>query len=306
MTVRLAAAIPLLLALASAAAAQDGDVRVILPLPLDAKPDTTFERVGPGAAEPKHPDVADICNLIAASADEHGLPRPFFARLIWKESRFDANAVSPTGAQGIAQFMPGTAFMRGLRDAFDPEQAIPASAKYLADLRRDFGNLGLAAAAYNAGEERVSGWLADGGFLPTETEDYVLSILGKAADEFRDLTTDEEQKPLDEKKPFEEACRALPVMRTAAAPFAGTPKPVWGAQVAGHFKQAVALRQWKRVRARHAQILGDKEPAVFRARSPIGRKQLYVVQIGAPDRAGASKICDSLRRAGGSCVVVKN
>ena len=224
MTVRLTAAILLLLAFASAAAAQDGNVRVVLPLPLDAKPDTTFERVGPGAAEPKQPDVADICNLIAASADEHGLPRPFFARLIWKESRFDADAVSPTGAQGVAQFMPGTAFMRGLRDAFDPEQAIPASAKYLADLRRDFGNLGLAAAAYNAGEERVSGWLAGGGFLPAQTEDYVLSILGRPADEFRDLAADEEQKPLDEKKPFEEACRALPVMRTAAAPFAGTPK----------------------------------------------------------------------------------
>ena len=54
--------------------------------------------------------------------------RDFFARLIWKESRFDPNAVSPAGAEGIAQFMPGTAAMRGLKNSFDIEQAIPASA----------------------------------------------------------------------------------------------------------------------------------------------------------------------------------
>jgi len=52
----------------------------------------------------------------------------FFARLIWKESRFDIKAVSPAGAQGVAQFMPATAKRRGLADPFDPEQAIPASA----------------------------------------------------------------------------------------------------------------------------------------------------------------------------------
>ncbi|TIQ90880.1 MAG: lytic transglycosylase domain-containing protein, partial [Mesorhizobium sp.] len=55
-----------------------------------------------------------VCNLIEAHADQNGLPKDFFARLIWKESRFDPNAVSPVGAEGIAQFMPGTAKLRGL------------------------------------------------------------------------------------------------------------------------------------------------------------------------------------------------
>ena len=74
--------------------------------------------------------------------------------------------------------------MRGLDDSFDIEKAMPASAKYLGELKAGFGNLGLAAAAYNAGESRVSRWLASGGFLPLETEDYVLDIMGEPADNF--------------------------------------------------------------------------------------------------------------------------
>ena len=132
----------------------------------------------------------------------HGLPRDFFARLIWKESRFDPDAVSPAGAEGIAQFMPGTAAMRGLDDTFDIDQAIPASAKYLGELKTGFGNLGLAAAAYNAGENRVSRWLSSGGFLPMETENYVLDIMGEPADMFTDATYAGTVQPLDPKAEF--------------------------------------------------------------------------------------------------------
>ncbi|MGE4246981.1 MAG: transglycosylase SLT domain-containing protein, partial [Parvibaculaceae bacterium] len=123
-----------------------------------------------------------VCALIEAAAREHDLPVSFFTRLIWKESAFRPDAVSPKGAQGIAQFMPGTAAMRGLADPFDPHQAIPASASLLRDLRARFGNLGLAAAAYNAGADRVANWMAGTGYLPLETEDYVLSITGTAAE----------------------------------------------------------------------------------------------------------------------------
>jgi hypothetical protein len=94
-------------------------------------------------------------------------------------------AVSPVGAQGVAQFMPGTARERGLTDPFDPEQAIPHAAHLLADLNRQFGNLGLAAAAYNGGPGRVSAWLAGTGGLPTETRNYVLAITGSPAEDWR-------------------------------------------------------------------------------------------------------------------------
>ena len=84
--------------------------------------------------------------------------------MIWQESRFQSDAVGPVTrsgqrAQGIAQFMPGTASERRLLDPFDPVQALPKSAEFLSELRDQFGNLGLAAAAYNAGPHRVQEWL---------------------------------------------------------------------------------------------------------------------------------------------------
>ena len=118
------------------------------------------------------------------SARARGLPISFLTRLIWQESSFRATAVSPVGAQGIAQFMPGTAQERGLLDPFDPEQAIPAAASLLHDLSLRFGNLGLAAAAYNAGPNRVSAWLERRGGLPAETRDYVIRITGRSAEDW--------------------------------------------------------------------------------------------------------------------------
>src|SRR6516225_4915520 len=66
------------------------------------------------------PTVDDICRALEQSAAENDLPVEFFARVIWQESRFDAQAVSPKGAAGIAQFMPRTASWHGLTDPFDP------------------------------------------------------------------------------------------------------------------------------------------------------------------------------------------
>jgi hypothetical protein len=129
--------------------------------------------------------LATLCGILESSAKTEGLPVDFFTKLIWRESAFRPTAVSPAGAQGVAQFMPQTASERGLVDPFDPASAIPASAKFLGELKRRFGNLGLAAAAYNAGETAVANWLANKGPLPFETQDYVLAITGRAADEWR-------------------------------------------------------------------------------------------------------------------------
>ncbi len=247
-----------------------------------------------------------ICGLIATHAERHGLPPDFFARLIWKESRFDPNAVSPAGAEGIAQFMPGTAKMRGLADSFDIEQAIPASAAYLGELKTGFGNLGLAAAAYNAGENRVSRWLSRGGFLPLETENYVLDILGEPADSFVDRTHTASIPPLEEGKDFRKACEALPVTRSATVPMASVHVKPWGIQVAGNFRRAAAIRQYQRVKGRFPGLLANHEPVVSRVRTPIGRRGIYAVRIGAEARSEADTICRHLRSAGGSCIVLRN
>jgi soluble lytic murein transglycosylase-like protein len=71
-----------------------------------------------------------ICLMIESAARANDLPLEFFARVIWQESRFQSDAVGPLTrsgkrAQGIAQFMPGTASERRLLDPFDPVQALP-------------------------------------------------------------------------------------------------------------------------------------------------------------------------------------
>lgn len=251
------------------------------------------------------PSVERICQLIEANADSHGIPKDFFARLIWKESRFDHRAVSPVGAQGIAQFMPYTAKERGLADPFDIEQAIPASAGFLRDLKQALGNWGLAAAAYNAGPTRVTNWMRSGGFLPLETEDYVLDLTGAPADDFA-AGKEIANRPLDPKLVFAEACKRLPIIRAATIPMSRIkPKP-WGIQVAGNFRRGVAVGQWSRLRRQFASILATHEPVISRARTPIARRGIYAVRIGADSRAEADAICSRLRAAGGACIVTRN
>ena len=130
-----------------------------------------------------------LCLMLESAAKANDLPLEFFARVIWQESRFQSDAVGPVThsghrAQGIAQFMPGTANERRLLDPFDPVQALPKSAEFLNELRNQFGNLGLAAAAYNAGPRRVQEWLAGTGPMPQETRNYVAAITGTSVDDW--------------------------------------------------------------------------------------------------------------------------
>ena len=127
-----------------------------------------------------------ICEAVKAAAEENDIPIGFLVRLLWQESRFRAEEISSAGAQGIAQFMPQTAVEMGLRDPFDPLQAIPASAKFLRKLHNQFGNLGLAAAAYNAGGGRIEKWLSRRSTLPKETRAYVKIITGHKAEAWTD------------------------------------------------------------------------------------------------------------------------
>jgi soluble lytic murein transglycosylase-like protein len=121
----------------------------------------------------------EVCDTLAKAAQSNDLPVPFFIRLLFQESGFKPDVVSRAGAQGVAQFMPETAVDMGLDNPFDPLQAIPASARLLRNLIVQFGNLGLAAAAYNAGPKRIQAWLTKKGKLPQETQGYVKIITGR-------------------------------------------------------------------------------------------------------------------------------
>src|SRR6266480_3551038 len=162
-----------------------------------------------------------ICLMIESAAKAQGLPLEFFARVIWQESRFQSDAVGPLTrsgqrALGIAQFMPGTASERRLLDPFDPVQALPKSAEFLNELRGQFGNLGLAAAAYNAGPRRVQEWLAGTGPMPQETRNYVVAITGSTVDDW--VSAAKNSKPPD--RAPNTSCRQLMAMlRRAPNPF---------------------------------------------------------------------------------------
>jgi Transglycosylase SLT domain len=130
-----------------------------------------------------------ICPMIEAVAQTNGLPVDFFARVIWQESRFRPDVIGPLThsgerALGIAQFMPGTAVERHLFEPFDPLEALPKSGEFLAELRNQFGNLGLAAAAYNAGPQRVRDFITGSRDLPLETRNYVLAITGRPIEDW--------------------------------------------------------------------------------------------------------------------------
>lgn len=249
-----------------------------------------------------------VCSEIDARATEHALPQAFIARLIWKESLFDPGAVSPKGAQGIAQFMPGTAKLRGLGDPFDARQALAASAAYLADLRTTFGNLGRAAAAYNAGEERVRRWLAGKGGLPYETQDYVLSITGRSHEEWKAENASFEIPAIGKEGNFSDQCRSL-VMRELSPQAIEVKranwKP-WGVVLTGGFSESRALQAFRVVRNRYA-ILKDEEPLVVRKiNRSMGRRKMVRVMVGRDSRAEAQKLCRTLTKQGGVCLVARN
>jgi hypothetical protein len=269
-----------------------------------------------GAEAPAFPKTEDdrkafaetVCSEIDARATEHALPQSFLARLIWKESLFDPGAVSPKGAQGIAQFMPGTAKLRGLADPFDPKQALAASAAYLAELRSLFGNLGRAAAAYNAGEQRVRRWLSGKSGLPYETQDYVLSITGRSHEEWKVENASFEIPSIGKTGSFAEQCRGL-VMRELspqAVQIAQSPRKPWGVVLAGGFSEARALQAFRVIRNRYPQIK-DEQPMVTRkVNRSMGRRKMVRVMVGRDTRAEALKLCKELTSLGGACLVARN
>ncbi|WP_299146498.1 lytic transglycosylase domain-containing protein [uncultured Tateyamaria sp.] len=249
----------------------------------------------------------DICQHIQDTSRRHLLDPGFFARLLWQESRFDANALSPAGAQGIAQFMPGTAKLRGLQDSYNPAEAMERSAHYLADLQRRFGNPGMAAVAYNGGERRASGFL-EGGGLARETINYVRIITGLNAEDWRDAPPKAHDFRLDGATPFMPACLAMAKARRVTS--LGPPPPrykPWGVQL-GFGKTAKAARANVARQTRECRGLVAKEtvdyinvPSRIRGRAP------YIMgRIGRQTRDGAGQLCRTLARAGCICRIYRN
>jgi Transglycosylase SLT domain/SPOR domain len=271
------------------------------------------------ASPPLSSSAESICLMVEAAARANGLPVDFFARVIWQESHFRPDEVGPQTrsgdrAEGIAQFMPRTAQERRLLDPFDPVQALPKSAEFLRDLRQQFGNLGLAAAAYNAGPQRVRDWMAGKRTIPAETRHYVAAITGRSIDEWmpvRDVQPD--QKQVD--RPVSDCRQLMALLKQQPNLFVGAlmrrvelgVAAPWGVQLSAGFSRDQALNTFEGLAKRYSAILNGSDPmivrSIFRSR---GTHPFYQVRIGAPTRADANALCTRIQRAGGACLVLRN
>ena len=269
--------------------------------------------------KPADPDTREaMCLMIEAAARANDLPLEFFARVIWQESRFQSDAVGPVTrngqrAQGIAQFMPGTANERRLLDPFDPVQALPKSAEFLSELRSQFGNLGLAAAAYNAGPRRVQEWLAGTGAMPQETRHYVSSITGATIEEWQRVGRGGQ---ISDRAAARSTCQELVALLKRAPNYFvtrleqsvefGAAQP-WGVQLAGGFNRDLAMAMYSRAVSKLSSVVGDQTPTLLSTQNRHrGMRPFYQVRIGADTRPAADDLCNRIRRAGGACFVLRN
>jgi hypothetical protein len=251
---------------------------------------------------------ATLCGIVETSAKQERLPIDFLTRLIWRESAFRTHAISPAGAIGVAQFMPGTASDRGLADPSDPATAIPASAKFLGELEGKFGNLGLAAAAYDAGSTVLANWLAGKGPMRAETQDYVLAITGHNAEEWRAAAL----PPSASSTPSETCLALIAKLQVASRPAEAMPivsglLAPWGVQISASFSKASALRTFASARHDYATVIGGISSFVLGSVLPShGARPFYRVRLPAHTGSRSQKMCDRLRAAGGSCAVLRS
>jgi hypothetical protein len=258
-----------------------------------------------------------MCLIIESAAAANNLPLEFFARVIWQESRFQSDAVGPVTrsgqrAQGIAQFMPGTASERRLLDPFDPVQALPKSAEFLSELRNQFGNLGLAAAAYNAGPRRIQEWLAGSGPMPQETRNYVSAITGVTVD---DWAAAGKNGKIPDRTPRPNCRELMALLRRAPNAFITqleqhitlAAAKLWGVQLAGGFDRNQALAMYARAMSKLRPVIGDQDPSLLTSTMRSrGNRAFYQVRIGTDTRPAADSLCSRILRAGGACFVLRN
>jgi hypothetical protein len=302
---------------------------------------------GKASRPPLSTSSESICLMVEAAARANGLPVEFFARVIWEESRFRPDEVGPltrSGARalGIAQFMPRTAQERRLLDPFNPVQALPKAAEFLRELRNQFGNLGLAAAAYNAGPQRVRDWMAGRHPIPAETRHYVSAVTGRSIDEwlpahdlepaydrldYQDFNCPQQVIALLKQQPnpqFNQQPNPQSIQHPDQQPIQqpvqqpsqfvgalmqrvelGIASP-WGVQLSASFSRDQALNTFEDVAKRYSGILKGNDPMIVRSilRSR-GTHPFYQVRIGEPTRAEANALCARIQHAGGPCLVLR-
>jgi hypothetical protein len=270
------------------------------------EPDSTTNK-----GEASRQTQQSVCLLLESAARANGLPIEFFVQLIWRESRFRPTTVGPSTrsgkhALGIAQFMPATAAERNLLDPLNPIEALPKAAEFLKDLRGQFGNLGLAAAAYNAGPGRVRAWMAGAASMPAQTRAYVEAVTGNSVDRWaagQGLEVNAESVSCET---LMAKLKQPPTTFLAALQqhvVTGVIQP-WGAILGADRSRPEILDRYAALQRRFTAVLAGRDPILLE-RGP-GSLPRYQVRVGAESRAAANDICKRIHLAGGDCVVLRN
>ncbi|WP_353296640.1 lytic transglycosylase domain-containing protein [Sulfitobacter pacificus] len=254
--------------------------------------------------------VYDTCNAIQIFAQRHRLDSGFFARLIWQESRFDPNALSHADARGIAQFIPSTAKRRGLKDPYNPADALEHSAQYLAEMLKKYGNEGMAAIGYNGGERRAEGFLLGKGLAP-ETVNYVPIITGLNAEDWRDGKPKVQDMRLSKTENFLPACYAMAQNRRItplAKPKPPAPKvKPWGVQVGfAQSKKGAQAAARSKTAACRGMLGREKAQLIYEPHRVDRKKGYYFARFGRNSKDAARQLCAAMRRQRCSCRVVEN
>jgi hypothetical protein len=196
--------------------------------------------------------------------------------------------------------MPATARWRGLSDPFEPAEALLESARWLRELLDQFGNVGLAAAAYNAGPKGVREWIAGNRKLPNETRAYVRIVTGRTAEEW---LRDETRRPV----PADVDRTTFSVSKTAYGGDVNPTEATWGLQLVGDSSESRALVEYAHLQDRYHSVLGNRAPTIVK--KPMGGRgpsTWYFVRVAESSKESAMRLCSSLRSVGGSCIVNPN
>jgi hypothetical protein len=267
-----------------------------------------YPAASPGAAvvaDTNDETLESLCLMIESAAKANDLPLAFFARVIWQEGHFQVNTVGPQRERMITGAWP-------VLDPFDPVQALPKAAEFLSALHGQFGNLGLAAAAYHIGPERLQAWLAGTGAMPQETRDYVSAITGASVDDWAKAGRGAR---LRDAAAAASCAEMIAMFKTQPNRFVteleqrtrqSATRP-WGVQLAGGFDRDQALASYAREMRRLRPVIGNQDTTllagIFRSR---GTSPFYQARIGADTRPVAEALCNRIRLAGGACFVLRN
>lgn len=193
----------------------------VVPASAPTTPPTAALPVAPavapaGRAKPQALQPQELNQVIHTVSDQHHLDPDFISSVIHAESGFNQHAVSPKGAQGLMQLMPGTASKLGISNAFDPRANVEGGTRYLSELLERYNfDVIKALAAYNAGPQRVQQY---GGVPPYyETRTYVARIV-----------RDYNRKKLAERKAAAATAKAGRNKPAIARPAAATPPSIPG------------------------------------------------------------------------------